>query len=235
MVASRVVGLNTLRAVSSIGALALAGIVACGARSSIVDEQYGFGAGGSAAAAGSSGGAPGNSGAGGFDPNFASKRCGQYCQRYSSVCSDRLDPGQDCSAACERDLNGASSLCQALGIAALDCLAPFYARGDCFQSVIDALSSCGERVDAFAQCAGVSAAAFLPIVDPAKCNHVYSGSPGLYCSEGFNCGGREVDVSCGVQSSYGPPICSCNRMDGTLQFPLSTGNRCLHAAAICTQ
>lgn len=235
MMGGLIASLTRSRGTLSVGALALIGIGACGARTSIVDERYGFGEGGTPPAHVMSGGAAGQSGALAFDPSLATKPCNGYCQSYGKTCPDRLDPGQDCSASCEREVNSAGSQCQALGIAALECLAPFYQSTGCWTNLTDGLNSCGDRVDSFEQCAGALAASVLPIVDPAKCSNVYSGSPGLYCSEGFDCAGRRFGIWCDAVDTMGSATCRCGETDGQVAFRFSTANRCLHTAAICAR
>ena len=214
--------------------LAIFELGACGSRTSIVDERYGVGGGTQPTEMPIGGGAGGKANPSPFDPNLATKPCESYCQRYVKSCPQRLDPGQACSASCKRELNSAGSNCQALGTDALRCLEPFYEPSGCPGSLIDGLNACGDRVDAFEQCAGPSESSILPVVDPTKCTMISSGAPGFYCTEEFDCAGAIFSIHCDARGEFkSNPVCHCNNSRGEAEFWLGTANRCNHAAAIC--
>lgn len=97
----------------------------------------------------------GKGGGNGLDPNSATTPCKQYCPGYSTDCASRLTPGQDCVASCEGEINGSGATCQKLGIAALNCLTPFFQPGlSCDVAINQGLGKCGQMVSAFQTCKG---------------------------------------------------------------------------------
>lgn len=134
------------------------------------------------------------------DPSVAAGVCQQYCPGYSSQCKKRLK-GQDCLPTCQGELNNFGPVCQALGVQALSCLAPFFSRGggDCDAAVNRALGQCAMAVTQFEEC---------------KKN--FSGSPGNpsfnFVSSCLRSGGPMTDGNCTqiFNCTNGPYITLCN-------------------------
>jgi len=105
----------------------------------------------------------GKGGGTGLDPNSATTPCKQYCPGYSTDCANKLKPGQDCVASCEGEINGSGAACQKLGIAALNCLTPFFQPGlSCDVAINQGLGKCGQLVSAFQTCTGPTTTPTMP-------------------------------------------------------------------------
>lgn len=215
-----------------VSALVFTVLWGCGGRSSL-DEHPDYTADNSGAA----GNTPTSSG---FDPNRSAAPCANYCQHYAALCPAMLPPGQDCTASCQNQMNSAGSACQKLGIDAMKCLAPALKAPAsdtrfCVDAVTDGLNACGDRVDAFTQCAAASGPWTLPVVDPTTCVQRTSESPrsdvstSTSCRMEFSCSVGDFVVECGQLTEN---RCNCLWRGGwTIQ--MTQPNRCLHAAAVC--
>ncbi len=161
--------LRLLRKWSLPGALAyaaVAGSTGCGGRTSMLDpDDFEPDSGGSSSGGSPSAGKGGttasgagastspSAGKGGLDPQAPVKPCASYCGGFAPLCPERLN-GQECNAACTSEVNGFGKSCQARGIQALNCLAPFFQpnSGACSDVVRRSMQKCGEIVDQFQRC-----------------------------------------------------------------------------------
>jgi hypothetical protein len=255
------------------GVLGLGGTAGCGGRTSMLDpEAYAFSSGGDGGGAaigvagktmggGSSiigkGGAatsPGKGSASNVDPSLSVAPCQRYCPSYGTQCAARLH-GQDCFDACQGEVNGSGSACQALGINSLRCLTPFFTigGGNCDVAVNNALASCGMVVDAFEKCkmggkpapampapvptpAPMPMPAPPPVVDVTTCASMGGDGGSMSCKQAFQCPDGFYETTCSLPPQMaGLAVCTCFRPDGqVVNVSLQPhGKPCWEAAAFC--
>jgi hypothetical protein len=266
-------GVSLAAAVVVLGSFSALGF-GCGSRTSMLDpDVYGVGTEnvgsggtnnndptpiGSAGKKPSGGGVIGNGGAtsstgnkggaSGVDPSLASTPCQQYCPGYSSQCP-KLLKGQDCTYTCQAELNGYGPNCQALGIQAINCLAPFFSPkgGACDPAVNRALTLCSGIVTAFTSCkGGASPGTPTPTPTPAgtparidvtSCPTMGDvGGPSPECKMLFSCPNGSYETYC-ARNQQNPSLtdCTCWGPDGTQTMTqlMQSANVCFDAAHVC--
>lgn len=188
------------------------------------------------------GGKPSTSGGGGsgFTPSAAKKPCTNYCAGFAPLCPQRLN-GEECTTLCVREVNAAGEQCQALGIHALECLAPFLKpnSGGCDEVVNRAMLECGEVVDQFQQCVdpdNVPQPQPNPGPDPTSCPSM-GGGVARGCTATFACSGGQYVTNCALLDDADQAFsCSCGRPDGITAYRVvidTQANACIQMAAYC--
>jgi hypothetical protein len=174
----------------------------------------------------------------GVDTSLAVTPCQQYCPGYSTQCKQRLE-GQDCLSTCQGELNGFGPSCQTLGIAALNCLTPFFSArgGDCNSAVNHALAKCGTIVASFDSCKKH----FDGSTPPARSREAFAGceraggGDSTGCNESFSCGNDNYVTFCSLPTGSMLFECGCLNATGQMasgRLPPS-GNICLDATVLC--
>jgi hypothetical protein len=182
----------------------------------------------------SNGAAPSSGGKGGTTSTPMSEAvtaCKAYCPGYGTQCAERL-MGQDCFAACLNEVTGSGMRCQKLGIAALNCLQPFFTPGgfDCDSAVNRALSKCGKTVNNFEKCKGVPTPTPTMPVPPANvtdCPSMGTGSQN-YCQMSYACNNGTYNVYCNTDLQTRVASCGCVRPDGA-----ATGTSFMSTLDVC--
>ena len=190
--------------------------------------------GGAGSGSNNAGGAP----ASGVDTSLALTPCQQYCPGYGTQCKTRLD-GQDCLSTCQGELNGFGPSCQMLGIAALQCLAPFFSAngGDCNSAVNHALANCGTIVAAFDSCKKQLGGPTTPSKSRdafAGCERTGGGDT-RSCEESFSCFDGDYVTFCSLPTGSMLFDCGCVSLSGRMgsgRLPPS-GDLCLDATVLC--
>jgi hypothetical protein len=251
----RIVGL--VATVSILGALG----TACGSRTSMLDSDAydgdgivatagrpnipGAGTAGNGSTgtgllgrAGSSSNNPGGAPVSGVDTSLALTPCQQYCPGYGTQCRARLE-SQDCLSTCQGELNGFGPSCQMLGIAALQCLTPFFSvnGGDCNAAVNRALAQCGTIVSSFDSCKKHQAGPTTPSQSQnafAACQRSGGGDT-TSCKESFSCSDGNYVTFCSLPAGSMLFDCGCVNARGQTasgRLPPSS-NLCLDATVLC--
>ncbi len=193
----------------------------------------------------SSPGSPG--GASGVDPSLALSACQRYCPGYGAQCQKRLK-GQDCMPTCQGELDGFGATCQALGIQALDCLAPFFSPkgGACDPAVNRALTMCSGVVTAFEYCKeAMTTGPKMPTptptptptpIDVTSCPTAGGVGGSTECKMLFSCPNGQYETYCSP-SPQNPNLanCECNSPNGiqTVTQLMQSANACFDAAYAC--
>jgi hypothetical protein len=215
---------------ATFGSIVVLVAAGCGSRTSMLDpslyESDADGVSGSGGAGGSSASnvagakpvAGSTSNGNVLDPSLAVAPCASYCPGYSTQCAELLNPGQDCMASCQAELNGSGMSCQRQGIDALNCLKPFFSPqgGSCKDAVARGLAQCGKLVNQFQACkkaAGNNSNSPqtmpTPAFDPTTCpadEQVQQNN----CLAIYQCQSGPYVVTCNAPSSSGPQAsCQC--------------------------
>jgi hypothetical protein len=107
------------------------------------------------------GGLSSTGGSNGTDPNAVDPKrsvpaCESYCKGYKMKCAADLE-GRDCMATCAGEVNKNGKECQALGIKALECLAPHFSSNSqnrtCELANSNGARACERALTQFASCA----------------------------------------------------------------------------------
>jgi hypothetical protein len=184
-------------------------------------------------------GSSGTGASSGVDPSLAIAPCRNYCPGYGAECKKRLK-GQDCLPTCQGELNNFGPVCQALGVNALTCLAPFFSAkgGNCDAAVNRALTQCGPVVTAFEDCKKpFSGSPSMPSSNPvSSCKRSGNPSP-TSCAESFSCasGGDYVTFCSPTPQSTMVLDCGCVTPTGQMasgRLPASS-DPCLNATTLC--
>ncbi len=236
-------------------ALGLVTVSGCGGRTSTLDPNaYGSGSENPGEYGGSStsGGRPNSSGASGggsvavggsgtpagVNPSLAVAPCSAYCPGYGTQCLASLN-GQDCMTACQLEVNSFGERCQKLGIAALQCLAPFFTPNgaNCDAAVARALTKCVQVVNEFQACKAstpptpkptmpsmpsdaITSCPLSSMADSTNCTQLYACSDGVYFA------------NCSYQPGNPSAACTCTVPNGSTSgsnFP-NDGMQCARAA-----
>lgn len=179
-----------------------------------------------------------------LDPSLAVAPCANYCPGYGTQCAELLNPGQDCMATCQGELNGSGASCQKLGIEALNCLKPFFSPkgGSCKDAVAKGLAKCGKIVNQFQDCkkaAGNNPDAPqttpTPAFDPTTCPADEQVQPNN-CAAVYQCQTGPYVVVCDAPASSGPQAsCQCFAPSGPPENVMvpAVANPCPIAARTC--
>jgi hypothetical protein len=207
------------------------------------------GSGGGSSSSNVAGAKPAGSDSGGksnrnvLDPSLAVAPCARYCPGYSTQCAELLNPGQDCFATCQGELNGSGVACQKLGIDALNCLKPFFSPngGSCKDAVARGLAKCGELVNQFQDCKraagnppGSPQTMPSPAFDPTTCPADEQAQQNT-CATVYQCQTGPYIVICDAPASSGPPAsCQCLASNGVHNVMVpAVANPCQLAAKTC--
>jgi hypothetical protein len=182
---------------------------------------------------------PAGGAASGVDPILALGPCQQYCAGYGTQCKKRLE-GQECLSTCQGELNGYGASCQALGINALRCLAPFFSAsgGDCDAAVNRALGQCGAIVAAFDSCKksfSSSAKPSKPTNAVASCLRSRGGDANTGCVDTYTCNEGAYFTFCALAPGSMLLDCNCLLPSGqtTSGVLAPSGDVCLDATVFC--
>ena len=116
----------------------------------------GFGSNGGASSNGATGNKAGTNGdPNAVDPKRSKSACESYCKGFKLKCSAELG-GRDCMTTCAEEVNRNGKQCQALGIKALECLAPHFSSTStnrtCEAAQANGATACQGALDQFSSC-----------------------------------------------------------------------------------
>jgi hypothetical protein len=170
------------------------------------------------------------------DPSLTLAQCRQYCPGYGTQCAKRLD-GKDCLETCQGELNGFGPKCQALGLATLQCLTPFFSArgGDCNAAVNRALTKCGPNVTAFDACKKAASGQAMPSKVAACQRLPSSAASDGSCTDIYLCGDGPFVTSCQPSQTANFLDCNCTTPSGFVsnaRLPRAK-DPCLDATQLC--
>ena len=232
----------------------------CGSRTSALDSDA-YGVGGSSSASSGIGG--GSSGAGGKaggqagtratagapnQPTPTATQCAQYCSGYATTCAQKLK-GQNCQQVCAAEIDGFGTACQALGLAAIQCLTPFFNAGNisCDVATNNGLRQCGTTLTNFKSCEGgnQSTPAPAPTPVPTPTSAPTSSDPlacpnmGTYdansCEYFFTCPEGGYTTICQPTPDGTAAYCTCYHgvQSAAGNMPLDFSVDCYVATSLC--
>ena len=242
--------------------MAFVGTVAglgCGGRTSVLDiDAYGVAgagvaSGGSFSAGGRPSGAGGKAGTGATagapnQPAPTATQCAQYCSGYATTCAQKLN-GQNCQQLCAAEIDGFGVTCQALGLAAIQCLAPFFKAGNlsCDVATNNALAQCGATLANFKSCETGNKSAPTPVPapvpvptptpsDPLTCPYM-GGADANSCKYAFNCPDGAYTTICQPTPDGTASSCTCyhDAQKSGSNMPRDLSVACYVAVSLCRQ
>jgi len=185
---------------------------------------------------GGSGAQAATGGAGGSSstPIEVASACKAHCSSYGFICG--ADVGA-CTRTCEQELNGARLDCRALGLAALQCVAPdFQVKGvTCASGTKIALGRCDRALHIFETCKGALFSTPVPresVTDVSSCAGMVSGDAVSGCEARFSCNDGAYVIYCSGQLPLAD--CSCYDPAGTTHAGqvINEGKQCYVAAQL---
>jgi hypothetical protein len=236
-----------VRLAPAMGCVIAAGMIAmmgCGGRTSMLDTE-GYELGGSVGVGGSftSGGkATGTAGtmllpSAGRPSSPTTDQCAQYCGGYAKTCAKELK-GQDCQRVCQTEIDGFGATCQVLGIAAIQCLTPFFqpGSGSCEAATSRGLVQCGSYLTNFKSCETGTPTPTPTPTDPTNCPNMGGISPNS-CDVVFACAGGTYQTNCSVSPDRAGAHCYCYHGDVGWMGDVPTSDSsvaCYLAASQCS-
>jgi hypothetical protein len=191
--------------------------------------------GGAGNGSGSSGKAGSSGAPNAVDPSKSASACAAYCKGYRVHCSSELG-NRDCLEACAQQVNANGEQCQALGIRALNCLAPRFATTGpspgCNAALSGAAAACTSELISFQTCQPVPTPTPNPM--PARDCRVTDGGGSGDCIQVYECTDGPYVVQC-ISTGDGAQACSCIPPMGAVQFAMYglSPNPCQTAALDC--
>jgi hypothetical protein len=187
-----------------------------------------FGNGGSRNASGNA--SKGGSNPNAVDPQRSAPACASYCKGFQAQCAGQLG-GRDCLTACADEVNGNGKDCQALGIKALECLAPFFNASvpsqSCEASTSNGMVACSSQLSQFGACrppgdrpSPMPNPKPNPRPDPRAglvdgCAESVASAPDM-CIRFYSCSDGAYLLEC-VSQLDGRYSCSCSFPSGVIQ------------------
>jgi hypothetical protein len=155
--------------------------------------------------------------------------------------------GQNCEQSCQQEITGFGERCQALGLKALKCLAPFFAKDapSCEAAIASALAQCGSQVQRFQDCKGIDEPEPEPPPPtppvPGSCPSVAETGQSS-CRTTYGCANGAYTVSCdyagngagGASPNSASYNCICAGPSGGQAIALAAPSApCATAAQLC--